>query len=91
MVKGRAQNAELGQGAAHRQRRLLDQPDDFQLPGGGVSHAPSSPAAIVIFLSSRFSSTSSATTSLYYRWSKEFLEAGKKRLAGDSARARTSD
>ena len=23
---------------------------------------------------------------LYYRWSKEFLEAGKKRLAGDSAR-----
>jgi transposase len=21
---------------------------------------------------------------LYYRWSKEFLEAGKKRLAGDS-------
>src|SRR5512133_2909179 len=28
---------------------------------------------------------------LYYRWSKEFLEAGKKRLAGDSARAATSD
>src|SRR5205085_3771935 len=24
---------------------------------------------------------------LYYRWSKEFLEAGKKRLAGDTARA----
>ncbi len=23
---------------------------------------------------------------LYYRWSKEFLEAGKKRLAGDTAR-----
>jgi transposase len=23
---------------------------------------------------------------LYYRWSKEFLEAGKKRLAGDMAR-----
>src|SRR5215470_10617778 len=22
---------------------------------------------------------------LYYRWSKEFLEAGKKRLAGDTA------
>ena len=29
--------------------------------------------------------------SLYYRWSKEFLEAGKKRLAGDTARAATSD
>ena len=26
---------------------------------------------------------------LYYRWSKEFLEAGKKRLAGDTARAAT--
>src|SRR5215813_8221570 len=28
---------------------------------------------------------------LYYRWSKEFLEAGKKRLAGDTARQATSD
>jgi transposase len=28
---------------------------------------------------------------LYYRWSKEFPEAGKKRLAGDTARAATSD
>src|SRR6201997_4046411 len=24
---------------------------------------------------------------LYYRWSKDFLEAGKKRLAGDAARS----
>jgi transposase len=29
-------------------------------------------------------------TSLYYNWSKEFLEAGKKRLAGDTAREATS-
>jgi transposase len=29
--------------------------------------------------------------SLYYRWSKEFLEAGKRRLAGDTVRAATSD
>src|SRR5258708_9281975 len=29
--------------------------------------------------------------SLYYRWSKEFLEAGKKRLADDTAREATSD
>lgn len=29
--------------------------------------------------------------SLYYSWSKEFLEAGKKRLAGDTARAATSN
>ena len=28
---------------------------------------------------------------LYYRWSKEFLEAGKKRLAGDTAREATTD
>src|ERR1700722_10476421 len=28
---------------------------------------------------------------LYYRWSKDFLEAGKKRLAGDTAPAATSD
>ena len=26
-----------------------------------------------------------------YRWSKDFLEAGKKRLAGDTAREATSD
>src|SRR6056297_3963930 len=28
--------------------------------------------------------------SLYYTWSKEFLEAGKQRLAGDTARQATS-
>ncbi len=27
---------------------------------------------------------------LYYKWSKEFLEAGKKRLAGDTERSATS-
>jgi len=27
---------------------------------------------------------------LYYRWSKEFLEAGKKRLLGDTTREATS-
>ena len=30
-------------------------------------------------------------SSMYYGWSKEFLEAGKKRLAGDTARAATAD
>ena len=29
--------------------------------------------------------------SIYYKWSKEFLEAGKKRLAGDTARAASTD
>ena len=28
---------------------------------------------------------------MHYGWSKEFLEAGKRRLAGDTARAATSD
>ena len=30
-------------------------------------------------------------SNVYYRWSKDFLEAGKKRLSGDSAREATSD
>ena len=29
-------------------------------------------------------------SNLYYRWSKEFLEAGKKRLSGDTSREATS-
>jgi transposase len=29
--------------------------------------------------------------SLYYAWLKEFLESGKRRLAGDTARAATTD
>ncbi len=30
-------------------------------------------------------------SSMYYGWSKEFLEAGKRRLSGDTVRAATSD
>jgi transposase len=29
--------------------------------------------------------------SMFYKWNKEFLEAGKKRLAGDVTREATSD
>ena len=29
--------------------------------------------------------------SVYYKWSKDFMEAGKKRLAGDTALAATRD
>jgi len=29
--------------------------------------------------------------SMYYSWSKEFLEAGKRRLAGDTVREATTD
>ena len=28
---------------------------------------------------------------VYYRWSKEFMEAGKKRLSGDTVREATTD
>jgi len=28
---------------------------------------------------------------IYYKWSKDFMEAGKRRLAGDTARAATID
>src|SRR3954453_2192283 len=31
------------------------------------------------------------TSSMYYGWSKEFLEAGKRRLAGDTVREASSD
>jgi len=30
-------------------------------------------------------------SNVYYRWSKEFMEAGKKRLAGDTVREACSD
>ena len=33
----------------------------------------------------------SIAQSLYYSWSKEFFEAGKRRLAGDTAREATSE
>ncbi len=29
--------------------------------------------------------------SVFYKWNKEFLEAGKKRLSGDTTREATSD
>ena len=35
--------------------------------------------------------TEGIAQSLYCVWSKEFLEAGKRRLAGDNARAATTD
>lgn len=28
---------------------------------------------------------------LYYKWSKDFMEAGRRRLAGDTARAANTD
>jgi transposase len=49
-------------------------------------------AAILIVVShiSELCRREGIAASMYYGWSKEFLEAGKRRLAGDTARAATS-
>ncbi len=54
----------LVQGAPHRQRRQLDQPDDLQLLVRGVPHVSDSQSASTLFLSRRFSIISSANSSL---------------------------
>ena len=36
-------------------------------------------------------STLGIVASMYYGWSKEFLEAGKRRMTGDTARAATGE
>jgi transposase len=42
-------------------------------------------------IKSRSGHTHPVPGNLYYRWSKDFLEAGKKQLAGDTVREATSD
>src|ERR1700757_2558702 len=59
-------------------------------------HIPLAPAASLLRTRLSRASPSCAVAkgssrTLYYRWSKEFLEAGKQRLAGDTARAATSE
>src|SRR5258706_10028763 len=62
-VEGGTRNADLFQRPPHWQGRLLDEPDDLKLLGGGIPHVASSPSAVTLFLSRRFSRVSSATTS----------------------------
>src|SRR5208282_371402 len=62
-IEGGVRNADLFQRPPHRQGGLLDEPDDLELLGGRVPHAASSPSAVTLFLSRRFSRVSSATTS----------------------------
>lgn len=38
-----------------------------------------------------FTASMGPKESVFYKWNKEFLEAGKKRLAGDTPREATSD
>src|SRR5690606_36393068 len=62
-VEGRLGNADLVEGAPDRQMRGLDRSDDLELFGCGVPHSPSSPSAITLFLSRRFSRVTSARAS----------------------------
>src|SRR5712691_3377115 len=58
-----ARDLDLSERAPHRQIRVLNQPNRFALLAGGHSYASSSEsAAVTLFLSSRFSSTVSATS-----------------------------
>ena len=66
-LKGCLWNAQLVHGPPDRQVGLLDQADDLALLGCGVSHSWSPPSAIMLFLSSRFSSICSASASLRSR------------------------
>src|ERR1700756_4105991 len=62
-IEGRPWDAELLQRPLEREGRLLDQLDDLEFLRRGVSHPSSSPSPVTLFLSRRFSSVSSATTS----------------------------
>src|SRR5919107_1008919 len=62
-VERGARDPEPPQRSPGGQMGLLDQADDLQLLGGRIPHAPSSPSASMLFLSRRFSSVRSATTS----------------------------
>jgi lysophospholipase L1-like esterase len=66
-IEGLTRDAEAGEAAPLRQVGLLHQADNFELFGGRVSHARSSPSAIMFFLSRRSSSVCSATTSFSAR------------------------
>jgi len=60
--------------------------------GGDTAHLAGGPdAELLDVVVAGAAAREGIVQNLYYRWSKEFLEAGKKRLAGDTARAATSD
>src|SRR5205807_1625998 len=62
--KRRSRDSDLLQRPSRRQVGLLDEADNLQLFRGRISHSPSSPSALTLFLSRRFSRVRSATTSL---------------------------
>src|SRR5690606_15340933 len=66
-VEGRLGDTDLVERAPDWEVRGLDGADDLELFGCGVSHSPSSPSAITLFLSRRFSRVTSASASLSWR------------------------
>ena len=58
-----ARNADLVEGLPDRQVRGLDGADDLELLGCRISQVMSSPSAITLFLSRRFSRVTSASAS----------------------------
>ena len=65
-------------------RRQYSAEEKIRIVLEGLGARPASP-------SSAASRKEGIAQSMYFGWSKEFLEAGKRRLAGDSAREATSD
>src|SRR5690606_5608438 len=66
-VGGGLGDADLVEGAPNRQEWGLDRSHDVEPFGGEVSHSPSSPSEITLFLSRRFSCVPSARASLSCR------------------------
>src|SRR5690606_16742345 len=62
-IEGPSWDPQPVQRFAGGQVRLLDEPDDLEFFGCGISHSCPSPSAIMLFLSRRFSSVRSATHS----------------------------
>ena len=71
-----------GHGAAKR----LDASPDAAVAGSPADHGDQREESIAALCRHE-----GIAEGLYYSWSKEFLEAGKKRLAGDTARQATSN
>src|SRR6185312_1785456 len=63
-IKCGSWDSDLLQRPPNRQMGLLDELDDLQLLCGRISHSPSSPSPVTLFLRTRFSRVRSATTSL---------------------------
>ena len=62
----------------------------YEAPKGCHCHQRNLWTTINVGLQTSLCRREGISANLYYRWSKDFLEAGKKRLAGDTAREANS-